>query len=533
MTRLSQLQNKFKGQLLDDRLYLPILVSNGTYDFSSSDYIESSSATDNVFYIVQHIVNGVPTMVISANTDHGLSSPSQGMAGAIYFTKKDNFSIQSASDGISGSIQLYHNSLNKMYLGQPNSLVGDNGLLIFKNNTDTTVPPPSAIDNDNKSTLRSVFYEGVTTTDSLTTTSVTLDVGSYTSSQSTNLIPTTGLATLSNGVFYEHVLVTYYDPVSNKARIERGYMDSVALTWAGTFTVTFWYPTQINNYDSLSANDNLVAGFDVYLIPHSKDAYLRSYMTLNRMYDYDYYTAATPVWSFETGNLVYRSEYFVDNFLFLNNVTPEALTSNTVNGKYVLKDSNQFSNYIFSNPYEADQGYIYDYCTTNQTCGTCMGNTPDNSNNCMVDPTAYDSNSDQNPLTYGPNYGSENANWNNRNKFNNFYIPLGLVAGAGFFVLVMFIVYVGVMGTFIHECQTGHFNNHDFTDELRITKTTTGAMAGLSAIVFIGTVIWVIMSIVEGEKGASKRFFPTTNYKRSIYNPPPGYTFVNAPSSSN
>ena len=58
-------------------------------------------------------------------------------------------------------------------------------------------------------------------------------------------------------------------------------------------------------------------------------------------------------------------------------------------------------------------------------------------------------------------------------------------------------------------------------------------MGALSGIVFVLTVVWIIMSIVEGKKTGGKRFFPATNYNRAIYNPPPGYTFVNAPSSKN
>jgi hypothetical protein len=532
MTRLSKLSDHFKGPALKDKLYNIVLVSNGSHDIK--DYVDIDNSLDTIFYIVKHKVNGVDTMVISSHTDHILSSEYENTEGIAYFVKNDDFTLRSIdTDAI---IKLGHNHLSKMYIGQKHSLKGDNNLLIFKNNTSTDAPVPSAIDDTNKTTLRSLAYEGTTTTETLLLDDLTLSIGNFTSTQNINLIPKTGILTIYEGVYQEFIKYSHYDPVSNKIRFEkRGYMDSVAKAWIGTFKIAIWNQTHIDNHDHLSANIDLVSAFDVFLVPQSKDCYLRSYMTLNRMYDYDNYTGATQVRSYKTGKSTYRHDYIVDMYLFLNDIYPASLTSDRVNGKYVKKGSNQYTDIIFSHPHEADQGYIYDYCDINETCGTCMGNTPDDSDNCMVNSTAYNIGSDQDPLTYGPNYGSEHKNWNQYNKTMNHWLPIYLAAVSGAFMIITFIAYVIRMSNFTHTVGRGTYTHldHDFTDELSESKRVMIGAGIFSVLIFAVTAGLGAYSVVEGKKSSGKRIFPAINYDRSIYNPPPGYTFVNAPSSKN
>jgi hypothetical protein len=276
-----------------------------------------------------------------------------------------------------------------------------------------------------------------------------------------------------------------------------------------------------------------LSGLDVYIIPFSLNGWLRSYRRLYDSYDYVSYGQTIKVRHPEyNGNPVFRQPHEVDNLFFINTKLPDEIMERTV-GKYVLKNSNHYSNEVFSVPYESDIGYLYDYCETGKTCGNCMGNTSDESDICLVDPTAFDSDSNVSPLTDAANYGSVDANWNSRNKLQNHTIPIALCAGLGIFVLIMFIVYVGMMGSFTAKVKENKFMDHDFTEEQMTIKKSTKALGALSGLVFAGTIAWAIYSIIEGKKSAGKRFFPATNYNRSVYNPPPGYTFVNAPSQTN
>ena len=89
------------------------------------------------------------------------------------------------------------------------------------------------------------------------------------------------------------------------------------------------------------------------------------------------------------------------------------------------------------------------------------------------------------------------------------------------------------MGEFKRKVGDNKYVNHDFTSEQKTVKSVTLWMTIISILVFIGAIVWVVMSIIEGRKTNGKRFFPATNYNRSVYNPPPGYTFINAPSQKN
>ena len=534
-TNKSKLED-FKGPILDDMAHTIILRDNGSYDLS--DYIDPDFDGENIFFITQQNVNGTNRMVISSNTDHHLTSKKEGLNGIAHFTPKFGFVLRSSvvDDGdASGTIQLNDSTMNKMYTGRIFNFVGANNLLIYKNNTTNTTEPPICIENTTvRRRLFPVSHNTTTTTHVIAVSDVTIPFTDFTSSQSASIIPMTGEATITDGTLVEHIFINYYDPVSGTANVTRGIYSSVIIEWAGTYSINIMNKTHNGNHDSLEGNNDLINAFDVYIVPRSANSYLRSYRTLEASYNYDSFAQATPVRAPDQGgNYILRQPYDMDTLLFINKVWPDEIVDTRVNGNYVLKDSKQYTDIIFSHPYESDIGFIYDYCDANETCGNCMGNTPDSSGNCLVDPDAYDVNSDQNPLTYGPNYGTETANWNSRNKLQNQTIPLALSVGGGVFVLVMFIVYIGLMGAFINKSKTDAFINHNFDDELKTTKTVTAAMGALSGIVFVLTVVWIIMSIVEGKKTGGKRFFPATNYNRAIYNPPPGYTFVNAPSSKN
>ena len=158
-------------------------------------------------------------MVISSHSDHILGSDYENTGGIVPFTKNNDFSLKAIN--MDATIQLGHSHLVKMYIGQKHFLRGDNDLLIFKNNVLTDAPNPSAIDDANKTTLRSLAYEGTTTTETLLPDDLTLSIGNFTSTQNINLISKTGILTIYSGIYYEHIKYSHYDSVSNKIRFEK------------------------------------------------------------------------------------------------------------------------------------------------------------------------------------------------------------------------------------------------------------------------------------------------------------------------
>lgn len=527
MTIETQLQ-KYLGQTLDQRRYSIVLIPNGTYNFSTSDYIQTG-VSDPVFYLVEHMVNGSLKTIITSHTDHIINSDRENTYGLVNFVQTRNFSFKSQLSSL--EINLKHSYMTKPYSGLDMSLDGSNNLLIYKKNSSTTVDPPGSIIDDNKTILRPISWSGTTTTDTLTSTVNYIDLDNFTTSDPYSLIKSGGYAKITNGSLTETIFIFFYDTVSNTIEIKRGQLGTTARSWNGTFEVIIFNQTHPDNYDSISSDSDLVSGFKVYLVPHSQESYPRSFITMNRLYDPDSYNGTT-VYSYDTGKQYYRFPYATDHFLFINNTYPAALVTDNVNNR-VLKDRNQYTDVFYTNPYDADQGYIYDYCNRQETCGTCMGNTPDESDNCMVSATAYDVSDSREPLTYGKDYGSYDKNWNEKNKLQNHTVPIALCAGCGFFILLTFIVYLGLMGDFIDKAGKGKYMNHDFTEEKRHIHSAAVGFGVTSSLIVLATVGIIIASLIQGRKDSGDRFFPSVNYDRSTYNPPPGYTFINAPSSKN
>ena len=517
---------------MDEMKYHIVGFDNNTQDLD--DYLESGD-TNGMFLVTTQMVGGSSRLVVTAHTDDVMPSELEGQRGMAEFHKKGRFLMESSpvhENDFSGTVELSDTGMNRLYIGRNLSLVNPTQFLIRKNVTTNTVEPPVNIENtDVRKRLYQVCYTMTTTTDTLSGSEQVVDFANYSSSQSTSLVPSSCYALITDGTSTEYVKVNYYDSVTGKADLTRGVYGTAAKVWTGTFSVNFFIRNHLDNYDNMTST--IASGINFYLIPHSKNGYLRSYRRLYDSYDVTNYGQATVVRSPDhLGNPVLRQPHGVDHVLFLNQVYPDEISSTMV-GDYVQKSSTHYSNKVFSSPYESDIGYWYNYCDTSETCGNCMGNTPDGSENCLVDPTAYDPNSGNPPLTYGSDYRSENANWNSRNRLQNHWIPIGLCAGAGFFVVIMFIAYVAMMGIFITKVKENRYMMHDFTDEQKRVNSVTKGLGAMSAIIFVATGVWVIWSIIEGKKSNGNRFFPATNYNRSIYNPPPGYTFVNAPSQKN
>lgn len=531
MTEIEVTSN-FRGQVLNGMKYHIIGFDNGTQDLS--DYLESGD-TGMMFLVTTQIVGGISRLVLTSHTDDVMPSDIEGQRGMTEFHKKGGWVLESSpvhENDYSGTVEVSDSGMNRLFIGRTLSLKKPSEFLIRKNAAGNTVEPPvNIVDESVRKRLYQVCYTMTTTTDTLTSAEQVIDLANYTSSQSTSLIPQSCYALITDGSVTEYVRVNYYDPISGKADVTRAVYETTAKVWTGTFSVYFFHRNHLDNYDNMTGT--IASGINFYVIPISKNGWFRSYRSVYDSYDVTSYGQVTKVRSPDhLGNPVLRQPGSVDNILFLNKVYPDEVSATTV-GKYVQKSSTRYSNKVFSSPYESDIGYLYSYCDSGQTCGNCMGDTPDNSNNCLVNPTAYDPNSGDTPLTYGADYGSENANWNSRNKLQNHYIPIGLCVGAGFFVLVMFITYVSMMGVFMEKVKENKYMKHDFTEEQKKIGGVTKGLGAMSVIIFIGTIVWVVLSIVEGKKSNGWRFFPATNYNRSIYNPPPGYTFVDAPNQKN
>ncbi len=528
----SEVTSNFRGLVTDGMKYLIVGFDNGTQDLS--DYLQSGD-TGKMFLITTQVVGGISRPVITAHTDDVMPSEIEGQRGMTELHKKSGFVLESSpvhEDDFSGTIEVSDTGMNRLYVGRPLSLVNPTQFLIRKNASGNTAEPPVCIvDTSIRKRLYQVCYTMTTTTDTLSSAEQVVDFSNYTSSQSTSIVPQSCYALITDGTSNEYIRVNYYDPVSGKADLTRGVFESTAQVWNGTFSICFFNRNHLDNYDNVTST--IASGINFYVVPHSKNGWLRSYRRLYDAYDYPNYGQVTKVRSPDHwGNPVLRQPHAVDHVLFLNEVYPDDVSSTMV-GNYVQKSSVRYSNKVFSQPYDSDIGLWYDYCDTGETCGNCMGNTPDESDNCLVDPTAYDPDSESAPLTYGEDYKSEGANWNSRNRLQNHYIPIGLCVGAGFFVLIMFIAYVAMMGKFVAKVKENRYMMHDFTDEQKKVGGMTKGLAAMSALIFAGTAAWAIWSIIEGKKSDGKRFFPATNYNRSVYNPPPGYTFINAPNQEN
>jgi len=534
-----QLQ-KGRGKVKKEHLYSFVFVPNGKYTFTNTKYIDSTD-NDPVFYMIHDKINGKNQAVISNHTDRLNTSSWEGNYGMLWFTRVDDFTFKAHSNGsekVDLTIKLEHPYMDQVFIGKDGYYVsGEPDVSIQIRDTSKTSNvsfAPSIVDDD-KSVLRPITVSLETTTDTISSSDDYIDISGYTTSDSKSRIPNHGFATIHNGSVTEYVLITFYDPVSEKIKVKRGQCGTTARNWSGNYYIDIENKNHPDNYEKPFSVSNLMNGLDVYVVPHPRDAYFTSYFNLDLAYDYSEFLRAKTVYTYETGKTTFKYPWGVNHYLFLKKEYPAKLTTSThsKNSKTVIKGGKEITDNYFTDPYEADQGFLYDYCESSQNCGPCMGNVRDEVNTCLVKADAWNVDEENDKkITEDNNYDSKNKNWNKKNKTDNQTISFfGGLAVLGTSAILLF-AYIGVAAQFTSNSKNGYYVDYDFTQEMREYRFTIILLGILTAIIFLGTASWTGYSMLHKPGSDKDRFFPIINYNRGVYNPPPGYTFQGAPSQS-
>jgi hypothetical protein len=535
MTILNQLK-KTRGGLKDGLRYTLIGVPNGGFDFDSSNYITSTN-TDPVFFIVWKNVNGNLRAVVTADYDSVIRSPYEEHFGTLWFTRDGTNTLQTWAQEVGRltlELSLNHSHFNDLNLGLPYDIIGNPNLLIAKNNT-TIVDDfncLSLIELSGKETLKPVLVKFEIASPSISSIDTHIDLSSATVTGDLANVPNFSYATITDGTNDEFIFMKLYDSTSSTINVQRGWGSSTARSWNSSITIYILNRSHLDNFDL--ASGSVLDGIDFYIVPHPRDAYFSSYYTLQNAYSPQDYYRATTVYSPLTGTEVSAYPDGVHHTLFLNEVYPHTLTSSKKNANFVLKaQNNLYTDNYFSDVTEADQGYLYSYCTSSQTCGTCKGPTAEPGTKCFVAADAWEAvGNGQDGLIEASGIDASDR-WNDKNRVENYEVPLYVTIALG---AVFGILLIGLMiwsFDFIRHLQNDpNFDkkNNYWTDEMKQIKDVGIATAVISTLSILATIAIILIALLRDPSDPNSRMFPVVNYNRSIYNAPPGYTFVNSPS---
>lgn len=535
MTKLSEL-SKFHGRIQNYQRFFIIATDNG-YDFSTSDYINTSTS-DYMFYLCwTRGPSGTPRFYFSADPDYMSAHSRECHYGIAWFKKLSNNKVVHVSDTTEQpdmTIELVNNALGDLFVGTAYTIGGSPPIYFAKHfspSTDRLQRLQRNMILDQEYIIPfNVCYEGST---ALTSSATYLDTNDYVTSDSLASLMATGTGkyqgciTNSDGRAFESILVHLIDGESGKILIERGRGETSAVAWTGTHYVYIFNRTSDTNYDNINSVSGLKSGIDIYLMTEPSSTYPKSFYNLEIAYHPNEYSRQVEYYSTETGKLTNSYPEYGPSYLFLTNNKPNTFTTETLyGGKLTLKGiDEQYTDHCFTTSYEANQGVIYRYCGKNETCGPCMTGVE----TCIVKGNGYQEVADGNdPMTTEV----ENKDWNTDNEVWNKQVPTIWSYVSYALLGVFMLTYVIWFGVFANELSTvtNIDQFHDWKKEYRGTIKAAIGDGVMIGIVFLATIGLVLVSAFAGK---DRSIFPFVKYDRSVFNPPPGYVFEGSPTEKN
>ena len=536
--KMSLLQfEKGKGTVLSGRRYSVVFVP-GSYDFGDSSEYYSTTNTDPIFWLSSGIIGGSTRPFLTSDPDLMLSSRHERIIGSMQFVRKGD-TLVSVDQNINLVLTLKHAYLKELYVGTPLNVTSNQQLFFYKRNTADTSNYgrlENIIGYDSFKMIPGSFLAEIAS-GSLLSDSDYLDLTSFTKTGSLSKIPSQGILLVYNDSgSKEYIKYDYFDPIDEIFTLgKRGMSYTSPITWSGNFKVKVFDPTNLNNFDAVTSD--MYAGMKAYILPEPGETYYRPHLTMKYLYSASVYFRATTIYSSNTGNKYQEfSHLHVAWFLYANNDYPAPLTTNksSYNSKIISKTNNTVTDIWFTNPVHADQGVIFDYCTENEYCGPCMGNTKDIDNICYLRADAYSRvQNEEEPNEEAPSY-ADNKDWNKRNQLENFTLPIVIASFIGVISLAIFIVYGTIYADFRREMTADPQIDDrmgNWVQSSSYIKDARIAAGILCTFFFIIPFVMILVGLFNEPGNPDKRFFPIVNFKRSVYNPPPGYTFVNAPTN--
>lgn len=544
MTVLDQLR-KVRGKIPLNARVMVIAVPNG-YSFGSTSVYKSTSNSDPFFFLSSGIIGGKHTAFLSSDADSTMESAYESMHGIMYFITKGKgkiISLAQSNQNLNLKLELTNINIEDLYAGLPYKLSKSPPLNIVSRDTSKTGSQlrPSYIKHSKNYQMNPISYKATTAAGTISIGADYIDLSGYTSSDSTTNIPAQGFLQIINtaGTISEWCRYDFYDTVTQKITLERrGALGDTAKTWSGSFDVFIWNPAHPDNFTLLKNISGLESGLDFYLVPEPHEAYPKPQLTLALLYDSSNYYNKTKVYHPNTTLEMFDySTIAVPWALFCRDEYPAALTTNmsSFSNKITNKGNNsKVSDIFFTTPYEADQGFLYNYCGTNEYCGSCMGDTKDSKNKCFVTSDAwFKVQKGEEGIAEAESY-DKNDEWNKLNTAQNYYVPWVLMVFFAVITLLFMLIYGGLLGKFINLLKTDPYVDTKFDNwtaesiTIKHTGITCGVLVGL---ILVSVIPLIVIASIRDPKDNNARIFPITNYDRSVYNPPPGYTFVNSPSN--
>ena len=540
LLKMAQYFERGRGKILKGGRYI-LVTTAGSYDYGSNSAYLNTSNTDEISHLCQGNIAGTDQAFLTSSPDNMYGSSIEDLGGVIYFKKSGDYlkSCPQNDKNLGLKIKLVHDHLDELYVGTPYKLESSNqGLLVQKRDTSDTDDQEiyKKIRSDKNYTLNPVKFKATTLTASISQNDDHLDFSSFTFSKSPSVyVRPEGHVLLTDGTLEEWARFSYFDPIDNRLWLSaRGMFGTTAREWSGSVEIHIYNGSLLENYDQLNGISGMKTGLNWYILPEPSETYLRPQTTLKYLYDYPNYFRATSVYHADTGKQVTEySSHPLTWHLYYTRKIPGNLSDDmsSYNNKIVIKGTgNTYSDRWFVNVHDADQGYFYDYCERNETCGSCMGNVANTGNVCFVKADGFvaaqkgDDALDE----------KENKNWNRRNEEENFYVPIIAVSFVFITTLMMAIFYTAYFVRF----QTS------LNSDPNIDKKMNGWGAENERIhhwgigwgiptgfIYLGLVAIIIIAVTQKPGDPKARIFPIVNYNRSVYNAPPGYTFVDAPGS--
>ena len=539
---------KGRGKVLHKRIYTIIAVP-GDYDFGSDSLYYSTDNSDPTFSLAQGIVNGELVPFLTSDHDLTIHSRHERLLGPVQFVREGDNTLRSVDvDGMNMNLRLTieHEYLDDMYVGIGNKLISSNyPILLYKRNSSDTSSRGRIrnIIRDDVYPMKPISFNAEIASGSISVGADYIDISSYTKTEPISLIPSQGIVCIyTDNSEVEYAKYDFFDPVTEIFTLsQRGLSHTSVKSFSGNIKIKVFNPTNPVNFDMITTG--MQNNMRFYLFPEPGEAYHRSHITLKTMYGASRYYRATTIYSSDTG--MKHQDYSFHHvcwILYSLLSYPDSMTTNmsSYNTNIVSKSSNVVSDKWFTNVFEADQGVFYDYCEENQYCGSCMGNTQDLSNVCLVRNDAYlRVQNGETPNNEAPDYVND-SKWNDRNRLENFIVPISIAAVIVAFSLALLITYGAIYKDFTNDIQNANIDErmgywrktkedmgkNPWTKSKDDIKIATGITMAVSVLAIGVTAALILYPIF-----ANKRFFPIVEYKRNVYNPPPGYTFVDAPTN--